>query len=69
MVIEGYTHIPSYLVEYWSSDMNTTLTAMQSVMNRSMKGYPFIDLFITLCIAVNVVFMSLDQYSTRYDGM
>ena len=30
---------------------------------------PFIDLFITLCIAVNVVFMSLDQYSTRYDGM
>ena len=30
---------------------------------------PFVELFITLCIAVNVVFMSLDQYSTEYDGM
>ena len=30
---------------------------------------PFVELFITLCIAVNVVFMSLDQYSVEYDGM
>ena len=30
---------------------------------------PFTELFITLCIAVNVVFMSLDHYSIEYDGM
>ena len=30
---------------------------------------PFVELFITLCIAVNVVFMSLDQYNVNYDGM
>ena len=30
---------------------------------------PFVELFITLCIAVNVVFMSMDQYNVNYDGM
>ena len=30
---------------------------------------PFTELFITLCIAVNVVFMSLDHYNVEYDGM
>ena len=30
---------------------------------------PFTELFITLCIAVNVVFMALDRYSVEYDGM
>ena len=30
---------------------------------------PFTELFITLCIAVNVIFMSLDHYSIEYDGM
>ena len=30
---------------------------------------PFVELFITLCIAVNVVFMSLDHYKVEYDGM
>lgn len=27
---------------------------------------PFVDLFITLCIVVNVVFMALDQYDENY---
>ena len=30
---------------------------------------PFTELFITLCIAVNVIFMSLDHYSVEFDGM
>ena len=30
---------------------------------------PFTELFITLCIVVNVVFMSLDHYNVDYDGM
>ena len=30
---------------------------------------PFTELFITLCIAVNVVFMAADHYSVEYDGM
>ena len=30
---------------------------------------PFTELFITLCIVVNVVFMALDHYSMEYDGM
>ena len=28
---------------------------------------PFTELFITLCIVVNVVFMALDHYDIRYD--
>ncbi len=28
---------------------------------------PFTELFITLCIVVNVIFMALDQYSIEYD--
>ena len=30
---------------------------------------PFTELFITLCIAVNVLFMAADHYSVEYDGM
>ena len=30
---------------------------------------PFTELFITLCIVVNVVFMGLDHYDVEYDGM
>ena len=30
---------------------------------------PFTDLFITLCIAVNVLFMALDHYILEYNGM
>ena len=30
---------------------------------------PFTELFITLCIAINIVFMSMDHYSVEYDGM
>lgn len=30
---------------------------------------PFTELFITLCIAVNVIFMAMDHYNTEYDGM
>lgn len=29
----------------------------------------FTELFITLCIVVNVFFMSLDHYTIEYDGM
>ena len=29
----------------------------------------FVEVFITLCILVNVVFMALDQYDIEYDGM
>ena len=29
----------------------------------------FTELFITLCIAVNVLFMALDHYKIEYDGM
>ena len=28
---------------------------------------PFTELFITLCIVVNVIFMALDQYHLEYD--
>ena len=30
---------------------------------------PFVELFITLCIVVNVLFMSADHYNVEYDGM
>ena len=30
---------------------------------------PFTELFITLCIVVNVVFMGADHYDVEYDGM
>jgi len=30
---------------------------------------PFTELFITLCIMVNVLFMSMDHYDVEYDGM
>ena len=30
---------------------------------------PFTELFITLCIVVNVLFMSADHYDVEYDGM
>ncbi len=30
---------------------------------------PFTELFITLCIAVNVLFMAMDHYLLEYDGM
>lgn len=30
---------------------------------------PFTELFITLCIAVNVIFMALDQYNIEYDDI
>lgn len=30
---------------------------------------PFMELFITLCILVNVIFMTLDHYNLEYDGM
>lgn len=30
---------------------------------------PFTELFITLCIAVNVIFMAMDHYNLEYDGM
>lgn len=30
---------------------------------------PFTELFITLCIVVNVVFMALDQYDEKYDDI
>jgi hypothetical protein len=30
---------------------------------------PFTELFITLCIMVNVIFMALDHYSVEFDGM
>ena len=30
---------------------------------------PFTELFITLCIAVNVIFMAMDHYVLEYDGM
>ena len=29
----------------------------------------FTELFITMCIFVNVLFMAGDQYSVEYDGM
>ncbi len=28
---------------------------------------PFTELFITICIIVNVIFMALDQYNIEYD--
>ncbi len=30
---------------------------------------PFTELFITLCIVVNVIFMALDHYFLEYNGM
>lgn len=30
---------------------------------------PFTELFITLCIVVNVAFLALDHYDVQYDGM
>ncbi len=30
---------------------------------------PFTELFITLCIAVNVIFMAMDHYNLEYEGM
>lgn len=30
---------------------------------------PFVELFITFCILVNVIFMALDSYDIEYDGM
>ena len=30
---------------------------------------PFTELFITLCILVNVIFMALDQYDIQYDKL
>ena len=30
---------------------------------------PFTELFITLCIVVNVIFMGADHYDVEYDGM
>ena len=30
---------------------------------------PFTELFITLCIVVNVLFLAMDHYLLEYDGM
>ena len=47
----------------------STLTLLLPQVLSIIVFDPFTELFITLCIVVNVVFMGLDHYDVEYDGM
>ena len=49
--------------------MYSSLTLLLAQVLSIIVFDPFTELFITLCIVVNVVFMGLDHYDVEYDGM